>query len=371
MQKKHVAIIDIGSSKITAVIGERGINKTFIIKGRFALDYDGFEDGVFFDELKLKKVLFSLSENVLKGSFGKVDTVYVGVPGDFTKVFIKDGQLSFTKKKKITDEDVDALFDSAFVVSSTKYTLINRSAIVYELDDFRRLANPVGANSEILSGKLSFVVCSNYFLDIVKQTLLNAGFANVECVSSALAQALYLVDAETRDRIAVIADVGYITTTFSIIQGDGILFQKSFNFGGGYITAGLVESFAVTFDVAEKLKRKVNLSCICSGNTFDVLDAENGEYYPINEVKESVKMSLDILCENLSIAFEESGYVIPDYVPLFVTGGGITYLRGAKEHVSNRLGISVEVLAPKVPLMDKPIESTVLSLLDLALEQNN
>ena len=174
-----------------------------------------------------------------------------------------------------------------------------------------------------------------------------------------------------RDRIAVIADVGYITTTFSIIQGDGILFQKSFNFGGGYISAGLVESFSIDFEVAERLKRKVNLSCICSGNTFDVIDGENGEYYPINDVKDSVKASLDMLCENLSIAFEESGYVIPDYVPLYITGGGITYLRGAKEHVSNRLGMSVEVLAPKVPLMDKPCESTVLSLLDLALEQNN
>ena len=369
MQKKYVAIIDVGSSKITAVIGERGINKTFIIKGRFACDYDGFENGVFFDELKLKKALFSLSENLQKGSFGKIDTVYVGVPGDFTKVFIKDAQLSFSKKKRITDEDVDALFDSAFVLASTKYSLINRSAIVYELDDFRRLANPVGAYSEILSGKLSFIVCSNYFIDVVKHTLLNAGFANVECVSSALAQALFLVDAETRDRIAVIADIGYITTTFSIIQGDGILFQKSFSYGGGYINAGLVERFGVSFDVAERLKRKLNLSCLCSGGTLDVLDAENGEYYPINAVKESVKKSLDELCENLSIAFEESGYVIPDYVPLYVTGGGITYLRGAKEHVSNRLGMSVEVLAPKVPLMDKPIESTVLSLLDLALEQ--
>ena len=102
-----------------------------------------------------------------------------------------------------------------------------------------------------------------------------------------------------------------------------------------------------------------------------MIDAGNGEYYPINDVKDSVKASLDVLCENLANALEESGYVIPDYVSLFITGGGITYLRGAKEHLSNRLGMNVEVLAPKVPLMDKPSESTVLSLLDLALEQKN
>lgn len=370
MQKKQVAVIDIGSAKITAIIGERGLNKTFVIKGRYSFEYDGFEDGLFFDEKKLKQVLVAAADCLIKGSSGRLDTVYVGVPGDFTQVYIRDSQLSFSKKKKILDEDVDALFDAAFVMSSSKYTLINRSAIVYELDDFRRLANPVGAVSEILSGKLSFVLCSNYFIELVKQTLLNSGFKNVECVSSALAEALYLVDAETRDRIVVIVNVGFIATTFSIIQGDGIIYQKSFNFGGGYVTAALVEKFNLPFDVADRLKKKVNISCISTGSATDLIDGENGEFYSMQEIVATVKSSLDVLCENISNAFDKSGFVLPEYVPLFVTGGGISYIRGAKEHVSARIGMSIDILAPKVPLMDKPSEATMLSLLDLALEQN-
>ena len=81
-------------------------------------------------------------------------------------------------------------------------------------------------------------------------------------------------------------------------------------------------------------------------------------------------LSLDTLCEELSKGLEESNIVVPDYVPLYITGGGVTYIRGAKEHVASRLGMMVEVLSPKVPMMDKPTESTVLSLLDIALEQN-
>ncbi len=365
MQKKQVAVIDVGSSKITAVIGERGINKTFIIKGRYSYEYDGFDEGAFFDTEKLKRVLFALGETIKKAG---IDTLYVGVPGEFTEVIVKDSQISFSKKKKIQDEDVDALFEAAFVISSTKYTLINRSAVVYELDDFRRLANPVGATSEILKGKLSFVVCSNYFIEAVRPALEMAGIKRVECVSSALAQALYLVEPETRDRIAVIADVGYITTTFTIVQGDGILFQRAFSYGGGYITAAITEKFSVDFDVAERLKRKTNLSRIAT-SSYDLIDGENGEYYAIEDLKNIIINSLDILCEKISEAMDDSGYNIPEYVPLMITGGGISYIRGAKEHLSSRLGQTVEIVAPKVPLMDKPVESTVLSLLELALEQ--
>ena len=176
-----------------------------------------------------------------------------------------------------------------------------------------------------------------------------------------------MVDAETRDRIAVIADVGYITTTFTIIQGDGLLYQKSFAYGGGYITAAITEKFSMEFELAEKLKRKVNLSSV--NGVYYLIDGENGEYYAVEDVKKAVLHSLDGLCESISNALESSGYVVPEYVPLMITGGGIAYIRGAKEHLSSRLGCAVEIIAPKVPLMDKPTESTALSLMELALEQ--
>ena len=369
MRKKQVAVIDVGSSTITAVIGERGINRTFIIKGRYEFEYDGFSDGVFFDEDKLKRILFTVADRIKKTSKNTIDTVYVGVPGEFTKVFVKESQISFSKKKKIQEQDVDTLFEAAFVITSTKYTLINRSAIVYELDDFRRLANPVGSISEILKGKLSFVLCSNYFIEAVKPALQSAGIAHVECVSSALAQALYLIEAETRDRIAIVTDVGYITTTFSIIQGDGILYQKTFSYGGGYITAAITDNLSVDFELAEKLKRQVSLSSLPSSSGYNLLDGENGQFYSVEEVKNTIIKSLDVLCEEISDCMEGSGYNVPEYVPIMITGGGITYIRGAKEHLSGRLGAIVEILAPKVPLMDQPTESTILSLMELALTQ--
>ncbi len=370
MRNKQVAVLDFGSSKITATVAERGINKTFIIKGSYSFNYDGYQDGAFFDLPQLKQVLILAVESLRKACTNKLETVYVGVPGDFTEVVVKDSQISFAKKKKITDLEVDALFDSAFVMQSAKYTLINRSAVVYELDDFRRLANPVGAVSGILKGKLSFVLCNNYFIEAVKSILTNAGVGKIEFVSTSLAETLYLLDAETRDRIALVCDVGYISTTVMIIQGDGILYQKSFPYGGGYITADITQKFQMEFDDAENLKRKINLSCQTSSKEFDLIDGDNGEYYSVEELKNLVKDSLDGLCESISLMLEESGYVLPDYVPLMVTGGGISHLRGAKEHVSGRLNMAVEIIAPKVPLMDKPTESSILSLLDLALEQN-
>ena len=369
MQKKQVAVLDVGSSKITAIIGERGINKTFLVKGRFEYEYDGFADKVFFDAGKLVDILRSCVHDI-RSVLGKDFTLlYVGVPGEFTEVVVRESQISFSGKHRIRSDDVDALYDSAFVIQSPNHTIINRSAIVYELDDFRCLADPIGYSSEILKGKLSFVICDNYFINNVVTVLKNAGVDGVECVSTALAEALYLIEPEVRDRISMILDVGYISTTFTIIQGDGLIFQKSFSYGGGYITAALTEYFDIGFDLAEKLKRKVNLSSFSSNGTCDLIDCDNGNYYPVEEAKKVILKSLDVLCEKLSDALETSHLAVPEYVPLLLTGGGIAFLRGAKEHVANRLGMDVRVLTPNVPLMDKPTQSALLSLMDLALEQ--
>ncbi|MDY6366924.1 MAG: hypothetical protein SPL13_00170 [Clostridia bacterium] len=368
MQKKQAAVIDISSSKITAVVGERGMNKTFVIKARNSYDYDGFAEGVFFDEQKLKGILLDAVTKLAMIFHGKLETIYVSVPGEFTSLTVKSSQISFPKKKRIDENDIDSLFDGAFVVGSSKSTLINRSAVMYELDDFRKLANPINSYSEILKGKLSFIVASDYFMQKVVATIKSCGNYNVECVSASLARALYLLDAESRDRIAVILDVGYIASTLSVIQGDGIIFEKSFDYGGGYITAALSEKFSLDFYVADEIKRKVNIFSLAVSQN-DYIEAENGNYLPMEEIRNTVLSSLDALCEKVADAFEEFGFAIPEYVPLNLTGGGISLIRGAKEHLSSRLEMPVTVLSPSVPMMDKPTESTLLSLLNIALEQ--
>ena len=365
MHKKQVAVLDVGSSKITVLVGERGVNKTFVIKGKKSFDYEGFSDGTFFDVEQLKSIVGSAIEYLKSVNRQAIEPLYVGVPGEFVKVAVKDAQISFNKKKKITEVEIERLFDSAFVVSGAS-VLINRSAIRYELDDMRRLANPIGCYSEILKGKLTFIVCQNYFIELFDGILNGLGVKQKEYVSSSLAQAMYLIEPETRDRIAMLLDVGYITSTFSLVQGDGILYQKTFSFGGGYITASIAEKYSLNFSLAEELKRKINM-CKVSQTDYDTISADNGEFYSADELIKLVKENLDLLCEKIAEAIDDTGYVIPEYVPLLITGGGISYLRGAKGHLANRLGLSVEIVTPNVPMMNIPTESSLLSLLDISL----
>lgn len=369
MQKTDVAIIDIGSSKISSFVGEKGVNKTFIIKGYKEMEYSGFLSGEFLDVKETVSVIKQMANNLLTNARA-IKKVYVGVPGSFTRTIIRDGQLSFDKKRKITAKEINMLYDAGLNESIHGSKVINRSPILYELDDFRKTPTVYGEYSSTLKGRMSYVLCSDYFTKIVSDAISGLGIPEVEFVSVALAEALYLINDESRDRLAILVDVGYITSTFAIIQGDGILYQRSFDFGGGMITASLSETFDIDFEVAEKLKRKATIS-VTNGETdsYEIISGDEGLYFNKNTVKEIILRSIDTLAEEIDNCLTNSRINVPDYAHILVTGGGISYLRGAKERLSNMLNKVVETVAPALPFMDKPINSSYLSILNLALDE--
>ena len=61
-------------------------------------------------------------------------------------------------------------------------------------------------------------------------------------------------------------------------------------------------------------------------------------------------------------------YETPDYVPYSLTGGGISYIRGAKDVLAQKLGRNVEIVVPKLPQVNKPDMSSSWGLLDMAIK---
>ena len=82
-----------------------------------------------------------------------------------------------------------------------------------------------------------------------------------------------------------------------------------------------------------------------------------------------MKEVLDAIAEQTARCIEEGVLNYNGNITIYLTGGGISYIRGAKEYLSGRLGAIVKCVAPDIPLYDKPINSSVFSLMDAALSR--
>ncbi len=365
-----VIVIDVGSSKIIAVSGERGVNGTFAIDAFSELRYEGFSEGKFFDEGELKQAIINVLTAVCDSSRYKASEIFVGVPGSFIRIENRKFRLSFGRKKKITAKDKEDLLEAGKrKIEVAGYEAAHASGVYYSLDDNRKVADPVGCVSSSLGGLITYQLCENYFSELVRTAVAKVSKASVRFVYDGYAEGRFLLGDDAVDAVKVIVDVGYITTNSTIFVGDGVIAKDSLDCGGGYITAALVEKYGLSPGAAERLKREISLGYVRGGQSkYVVEDDGDVKSYPVEEINETVKGVLDEIAGNVDEFLEENSGKV-NVGEIYLTGGGISYMRGAKEHLAGRFGQAVDVLVPAVPQYNKPVYASAISLLDFALAE--
>ncbi len=373
MGNKSVAVLDIGSSAMTVLIGERGVNNTFKIRGRGMADYAGFENGQFIEPEKVKMAIALALANAESSCGEKITAIFVGVPGEMTSVVCKDVKLNLPKKRRITDSEINQLF---YIGNSFKnhptHTVINNSPVYFTLEDGRRVIDPRGAVCQHLSGLISYSLAENNFLDFIEEILSELGVKDTWYVSACLAEVLHLFEPQVRDRYCLMVDCGYITTNVCLARGDGLLYLSNFSMGGGYITADLATCLKISFNQAESLKHKAVISWKAGKeDTYEIQNKDFVTPFSAQDTNQIVCDRLDMIIKYINKALDNCQYDFPDYIPLYLTGGGVCFIKGIKDYFSKRLGRKVELIAPSLPNITRPDSSSEVGLLDIAIDIND
>lgn len=368
MRKKSVAVLDIRSSEITAVVGERGVNNTFIIKSKYSREYDGYAEAKLLDEDNFKAAV----EEVIRctvSAMGGVKCFYIGIPAEFTKIVNTDKVISFQSAKKISKNDCAYLAGMSAPADTEEYQNIRHSCLYYILSDKRKVIDPVGMLSDSLTGKFCFYQCKNSLVNILLKIFRKfPAIANINLIPSVYAQALYLVQPEQRDECAVLFDLGYISSSYSVVCGNGLSFCESFSVGIGHIAVYLMTELEIPFEVASAFLSKVNLNAKETLQGIEEVSYE-GKIYKFSTVtlRDKIREGLDGICETIEECRQSFTGRNIDGKPILITGEGIKMIRGTAEHISNRLVKNVEIITPSVPYYDKPQFSSLLSLMNTAL----
>ena len=181
MNRRSVAVLDVESSEVTVIIGERGVNNTFVFKGMKTEKYDGFADAEFFDSEKLSRAVSEALRCVELSCNDKIKEIYVGVPGEFLKVVTMRHMTSFPKKRRISLQDVKNLYHDGFTCGEAGYSLIKQSNVYYVTSDKRRTIDPVGMVSDSLEGYLSYFLASDRFIGTLRNILEEYGVVWFYC----------------------------------------------------------------------------------------------------------------------------------------------------------------------------------------------
>lgn len=366
--KSTAAAIEFGTSKIVTLVGEgTGVNPAQLL-GFGVVPYDGYCDGHWnaSDEEVDDAILRSIHEAELS-SGREIKEIYVGVPCEFIRIEQNEVSMTFDGEKRITVENVDELMGRALdYTSKNGWVVIHRSPAWFRVDE-RRTMEPVGMRGSSMRCMASFVVADPVFLEDMQARFQAQDIRINGYLSPSLGQALMLVPPEERDKVAVLIDVGYLSTEIMFVEGDALVYQRVLPIGGGHLTADIAYGLQLTMDMAEELKRKYVFG---SGFTeITILDPDGKEVtIPREQAAVVIEPRAAELTDMIQNTIEQAGVRLNTRSTFYLTGGGLVLMRGGREFLSSVLERPVKAPQPVAVKLNSPVYSSALGLLELVYE---
>ena len=369
MKEKLVLACEIGSSCLRAMVARHGINNTFKVKGFKEVEYEGFYEGEFINKEKLPLIFENLlNELEIKGE--RIDKIYIGVPAEFSSVLITEESTNFGLRRRVKQNDIDNRYFMAGEKSKdAQVEIVSISPISYTLDGYSTI-DPIGESGAILSVKLSIIYVNRKFIELFNTIASGLGFCAVEYLSEPLAQAQFLLPKEKREELTVIIDGGDLTTNIAFIKGEGLTALTSFSRGGAFITNDLAEAFELSLSEADRLKKQIVLSLKGGQNDCYELMTDQGNVVRIslNFANEVVGYRIDELSEVTAKCIQMNTRDSDSYLSIYLTGGGISKIKGGRDYLAKCLGKNVAYGVPNIPGKDKPELASIYSLINAALK---
>ena len=290
--------LDIGTTKICAVVGERSENGINII-GTGTHPSVGLKKGVVIDiESTVDSIKKAVEEAELMAGC-EISSVYAGIAGGHITGFNSQGIIAI-KGREVTQSDVDRVIEAARAVAiPMDREVIHVLPQEYIVDDQRGIQNPIGmagvrleANIHIVTGAVAsahnIIKCAN-----------KAGLDVCDVVLESLASGHAVLTEEEKDLGTALIDIGGGTTDLAIFSGGNIRHTFVLAIGGHQLTNDVAVGLRANKVDAEKIKIKYG-SCL-------------SENIPANETievpgmggRESKTLSRQILGEILEPRVEE------------------------------------------------------------------
>lgn len=386
--REEIAVLDIGSGKLVFVVGQKSSDNNFNIKNFASVQYPGYYNGEWVDKDSLPSYI---AEVVKKSNYNlKSKTLYVSVPSEFT--FIKtSGLLSNLKKKKTINESmIKDIHNKADSFNVADYSVLCSSALEYILDGEEHTISPIGESASSIYANMSYIFLKDEFIHSVCDIAAKIGFKYVKFIDSVWAEGTQFIDKESRINGAILIDVGYASTTLAFVKGDGIKYKKTASYGYGFMVDALAQALGVGYETAEQMLSQItlniesdemstyqymrgNVQYECKARDINnllhcqiaenLVDFVNACIYEIKEIDELT---------NSRTNYASNAVCSINYLTNFyLTGGGLSEIRGATKYFERLLAKEVKLLKGNTAGWDKPYFVSAFATLEVADKMNS
>ncbi len=346
--------VDIGTTKVSTVIGKTNNAGEIEILGKGIESCSGIKKGIIVD---IDATSNSIQSSVRKAEAQaemKVVSAYVNISGLHVDIINHRNFTNITNdSKEISKHDVEKLLYSAGTISIAEDSeIIDVVPRQFVVDGYDGINDPVGMKGTKLEGDFDVVIGKIISVQNIVRSMEKAGIRVDGLIAEGFASGECLLLPDEKDMGVILIDIGGGTTEISVFKDEKLVMNKCLPVGGDHITNDLSIALKMTYAESEKIKRQYQLALTSL--------IKHDQEISVNDLSESFKKNIkvsdaiEVIEARVYEIFSLCKDIINKTCPgnygagVVLSGNGIASLDGAMQIAYEIFDIPVRVAAPKL-----------------------
>lgn len=375
---KMIVGLDIGTSKVVAIVGELSPEGELSIVGIGSHRSSGLKKGVVVNiDSTVQSIQRAVEEAELMAGC-QIHSVYAGIAGSHIRSLNSHGIVAI-KDREVFSQDIERVIDAAQAVAiPADQRILHILPQEYRIDDQGGVKEPLGMSGVRLEAKVHLVTCAVNAAQNIEKCIRRCGLDVDDIILEQLASSYAVLTEDEKELGVCMVDIGGGTTDIAIFTEGSIRHTGVIPIAGDQVTNDIAMALRTPTQHAEDIKIKYACALAKLAGAEETIKVPSvGERPPRDLSRQALAEVVEPRYEELfTLVLAElrrSGF--EDMLPAgIVLTGGTAKMEGVVElaeeifHMPVRLGSPQNITGLR-DIVNNPIYSTGVGLLQYGLKQ--
>jgi len=371
--------LDIGTSKVVAIVGEIAPDGTLNIVGIGRHRSRGLKKGTVVNiESTVQSIQRAVEEAELMAGC-RIHSVYAGIAGSHIRSMNSHGIVAI-RDKEVYPADIERVIDAAQAVAiPADQKILHILPQEYIIDSQEGVKEPLGMSGVRLEAKVHLVTCATNAYQNIEKCIRRCGLETDEIILEQLASSYSVLTDDEKELGVCMVDIGGGTTDIAIFTEGAIRHTGVIPIAGDQVTNDIAMALRTPTENAEELKIKYACALSQLASPDEMIKVPGvGDRQPRELSRQAladvVEPRYDELFHLIQAEIRHSGYADLLAAGMVLTGGtskmeGVVELAEEIFHMPVRIGMPTEVTG-LTDIVRNPTYATGVGLLLYGMKQS-
>ena len=372
MEKNLIVGLDIGTSKVVAIVGEISPDNEVEIIGLGSHPSRGLKKGVVVNiESTVQSIQRAIEEAELMSGC-QIHSVYAGIAGSHVRSLNSHGIVAI-RDKEVTSADVERVIDAARAVAiPADQKILHILPQEFIIDEQESIREPIGMSGVRLEAKVHMVTGAVSAAQNIIKCVRRCGLEVDDIILEQLASSHSVLTDDEKELGVCLVDIGGGTTDIAVFTEGAIRHTAVIPIAGDQVTNDIAVALRTPTQYAEEIKIKYACALTQLASIDETIEVPSVGERPDRRLArqtlaEVVEPRYEELFTLIQAELRRSGFEDLCAAGIVLTGGS-SKMEGAVElaeeifHMPVRLGVPQYVMG-LVDVVRNPIHSTGVGLL--------